>query len=310
MITVDAEGAISNLPESFGRLWESAEDACEGLPLSRSLTHNLIVVTNPERAGATHKLIDGLLNRHPCRALVVVIDPDECELTAQLTGLIRTQRKVRALVLEKLTIEAGWGDFPKLANLIRPLLVNDIGSSLFWAAQLPESLDQISALAALVDRTIVDSTLFAGDNWRSLGKIQDCEPLDLAWLRIGPWRRALAETFEHFEWQPEQPETDITLVHGMAFGSLGASRCLAAWLTEQLSATVRLVEEEGDGPDNEPWLLDLEHGPSHVQIRHLRTESRLLATITLKDRCLLPTYTQATRGSRSQLLAAALDLSW
>ena len=310
MIKVESVATISNLADSFSGLWQSAERACEGLPLTRSLTHNLIVVTSASQADATDRLLKGLLDRHPCRAFVVVIHEGPCDLEAQLSGLIRTQGKVRALVLERLSLHSDWEHFRKLANLIRPLLVNDIHSSLFWANELPQDLAKIADLGSLVERTIVDSTLLTHDDRRSLELLSDSAPLDLAWLRTGPWRRTLAEAFEHFEWQPEQAETQIKLVHGKSFGSLAASRCLGGWLSARLNAQAQLVEEEGEGPGGEPWQLELIHGPSHVQIRHLQHEPRLIATVTLEDHCLLPAYTQATRGDRSRLLAAALGRSW
>ena len=310
MIEVQSAAAISNLTESFSGLWREAESACDGLALTRSLTHNLIVVIDAAQAEATDELLEGLLDRHPCRAFVVVIHPGERKLKAELSGLIRTQRKNRTLVLERLALHTDWDHFRKLANLIRPHLVNDIHSSLFWGRQLPQDLSKIGELSSLAERTIVDSTLFLSDDWRSLEKLPGSNTLDLAWLRTGPWRRALAEAFERFEWQPEQAKTHISLVHGADFGSLGAGRCLQAWLIKHLDAEVQLTEEQGDGPASEPWLLDLKHGPNHVQIRHLQHEPRLVANITLKDHCLLPTYTQASRGDRSRLLAAALGHAW
>lgn len=310
MITVETDVAISDLIGSLNRLWEVAEDACEGITLTRSLTQNLILVTDSERLETMHELIDGLLDRHPCRAVIIVMHTEPCELKAKLSAQIRDRRRVRAMVLERLTIETDWEHFPKLPNLIRPLLVNDIATSLFWATKMPKSLGRIGAIASLVDHTIVDSTLFDGDDWRGLEQLSNHSPLDLAWLRVSPWRRTLAEAFEHFEWEAEDPETRITLVHGPSFGSLGASRCLESWLIEHLDAKVTLVREEGEGPPGEPWRLELQYGPIEVKVRHMLTEPRLQATVSLKEYCLLPTYTQATRGDRSQLLAAALDLAW
>ncbi len=309
MITVQANATIGNLIGSFGQLWETAEAACEGLVLTRSLTQNLLVVTDAEQAAAMHALVDDLLDRHPCRAIVVVVHAGECEVGGKLCGQIRKQRRTRAMVLEKLTLDTDWDHFPKLPNLIRPLLVNDITTSLFWATHLPTSLGRLTAIASMVDHTVVDSTLFNGDDWRSLEQIETHAPFDLAWLRLGPWRRTLAEAFEHFHWQADDPKTTITVEHGPHFGSLSASRCLQDWLVEHLGAVVQLDAKPGDGPTGEPWRLDLRYGPIHVQVRHLHAEPRLQAIVTLQDHCLLPTYCQATRGDRAQLLAAALDLA-
>lgn len=310
MIGVEADVVISDLTGSFSRLWESAEQACEGLHLTRSLTQNLILVTTPEQSSLSQELIGDLLDRHPCRAIVVIIHTNSCPLKATLSGLIRDQRKTRTLVLEKLVLETDWGHFRKLPNLIRPLLVSDIATSLFWAAKLPDDPQTLSAIASLGDHTIVDSTLFGKGDWQRLEQIHDHSPLDLAWLRVSPWRRTLAEAFEHFEWNPKKCETQVTLEHGPGFGSHSACRCLASWLTKRLQANVQLQRRQGGGPDGEPWLLDLKHGPIHVQIRHLKSEPRLQTNITLQNHCLLPTYTQVTGSSRPQLLASAIDLAW
>lgn len=310
MIGVEADVVISDLAGSFSQLWESAEQACKDLHLTRSLTQNLILVTTPEQVHLSEEVIEDLLERHPCRAIVVILHSTPCPLKAELSGLIRDQRKTRTLVLEKLILETDWDHFRKLPNLIRPLLVSDIATSLFWATKLPNDPRTLSSIASLADHTIVDSTLFGKGDWQRLEQIHDHSPLDLAWLRVSPWRRTLAEAFEHFEWDPKKHETQITLEHGAGFGSHSASRCLAGWLTKRLKTNVQLQQRQGNGPGGEPWLLDLKHGPVHVRIQHLKSEPRLQAIITLEDHCLLPTYTQVTGSGRPQLLASAIDLAW
>ena len=306
--TVSVEPDIGNLTRSLRELWEKAENADPEAGLARSLTQNLIVVTDEEHAEEMRATVDCILTRHPCRAIIVVlVEENFTDLRGELVAGMRMQGRCRALVLERLTITSDWSHYRKLPNLIRPLLVNDIPTCLFWAAQLPESHGHISAMASMADRTVVDSMLFRGDDWRGLAQLVDPNPFDLSWLRLTPWRRLLAEAFEHFEWEEFEPATTVVLEHGPTYGSLGAARCLEHWLTCKLDADVRLVKLPGNGPEGEPWRLDLTHGEIHIQIRHLMTEPRLRIELTLGNRCLLPNHTMASRGERADLLGAAID---
>ncbi|MCA8955262.1 MAG: glucose-6-phosphate dehydrogenase assembly protein OpcA [Planctomycetes bacterium] len=308
MTTVHATADIADLPGSLRRLWRDAAAAEQGCNLSRALTLNLVVVTDERSEAATAAMLEALPDRHPCRAIQISLEESAGILEVDLVGRIRAHGQGRVMAMERLHLRADPEQFAKLPNLVRPILVNDIPTCLFWATELPHSLGRIAALASMADRTIVDSALFTGDDWRSLRQIAHHAPFDLAWLRVAPWRRVLAEAFEHFAWEPEEPPTSVRIEHSAAMGSLGAARCLEHWLVQKLGADVRLARVAGDAPCTEPVRLELRHGPVHIVIQHLTEQALLRTDVTLESHCLLPAHTPTSRGSRAELLAAAVDM--
>jgi glucose-6-phosphate dehydrogenase assembly protein OpcA len=234
-----------------------------------------------------------------------VVIQSEPSLRGTLQGGIERMGRCRALVMEKLSLLATWDNYPRLHNLIRPLLVNDIPTVLFWACPIPADLERLTSMAALADRTIVDGTLFDGDDWATMQQLA-APPLDLCHLRLAPWRRALAECFEQFEWTCDTP-TKATIEHRPTCGSLNAARCLEHWLVGKLDAGVERMEVPSDTPDGQPSRLRLDHGAVTVEIRHLGIEAILSVELSLADRCILPTRTRASQGTRAGLLAGAID---
>ena len=307
MNTVAVTPRLAELPRSLAELWEKAEALDRNRALSRSLTLNLLVVTDAVHEDEMREIVDHLPTQHPCRAVLVVVDEAAGDLRGELTASVREQGRCRALVLEKLVLIGDRSQHPRLPSLIRPLLVNDIPTQLFWGCPLPNSFAPLAALAAMAERTVVDSALFAGDDWLSLQRGMGRRPLDLSWLRLTPWRQSLAEAFERFTWSDE-PQTRVLIEHGRAPGSMGATRGLQQWLIDKLNAQVRLVGLPGSGPEAEPWRLQLDCGDVTIQIRHLLNEPALVVDVSLPDRCLLPTRTKAIQSSRAELLAAAIDL--
>ena len=307
MNTVEVEPRLEELPRSLAELWEKAEALDHDRALSRSLTLNFLVVTDKDHKEEMNEIVEQLPTRHPCRAVLVVVDESVDDMQGELTATVREQGRCRAMVLEKLVLTGDWSQYRRLPSLIRPLLVNDIPTQLFWGCPLPDTFAPLATLAAMAERTILDSALFTGDDWRSLQQGMDRRPLDLCWLRLTPWRQSLAEAFELFTWN-ETPKTRVLVEHGRSPGSLGATRGLQQWLVEKLHAEVRLVELPGSGADGEPWRLQLDHGEIQVQIRHLLSDPTLEVNVSLPDRCLLPTRARASRNSRAELLASAIDL--
>ncbi len=297
---------ITSLEQGVADLWKHAREQRPGETLTRALTLNLIAVTDRKRQPDLRAAIDRLLLRHPCRLFLVIIDSQQQDITAKLSAEIQELRNCIQMVLERLTLTAKPSDFQKLPGLIRPLLVNDIPVHLFWAMPLPADLSHVAALSQMADRMIMDSTLFAEGDWHRLQLAESLAPTDLAWLRLEPWRRALAEAFEQFEWQPETP-TRVTIQHSNEQGSRATAHKLRAWLRSKLGAEVSLVRIKERCPTNEPLGIQLQHGPADLRVRHLCDEPRLEAQLSLDDRCLLPFRIPAAADNRGDLLAAAID---
>ncbi len=307
-LDIQLQPKIDALEPALAQTWRLAEAEEPDVPLNRSLTVNFIAVCDSAGEAEMMAALEQVLARHPSRVFLVVVDDSHKELQAQITAKVQAQNSCRQMYLELVRLQTNTADYPKLHNLIRPLLVNDIPIQLFWGMGLPKDMQLVTSLADMAAGCIFDSTLFRGDDWPRLHQLQHPRPMDLTYLRLSPWRRSLAEAFEHFSWQAEGPVCQVRLDIGKGVGALAAARSLEHWLVQKLAAKVQIQKLEDDlAPPCQPLCLDLQYGPVHIGIRHLCHSPQLQVEITLQEQCLLPYQVQASAASRGNLLAAALD---
>lgn len=294
------------VPDALRALWRECCSGNGDENVSRSLTMNLIAVVAAAREPEFRVLLDALAARQPCRAFLAVVHATGDGIEATVHGAARTLGSTRDLVLEQIDLRVPQAEFARLPGLIRPLLVNDIPTHCYWATEWPREPQRFDALAALADHAIVDSTRFllpaseldAVEQRRSAGR-----PLtDLAWLRLRPWRRALAEVFERTPFTADAV-TEVVVRHGEA--GTAAAALLGRWLERRLHAHVAL---ETDPLARDLAGVELTHGDA-VATATLQTTARIEVTVATPAACFLPFAVPASRGTEGDLLAAAIDLA-
>lgn len=299
---------LPDLSRSLARLWAEAA-AAEPTPLSRALTINLIVVAEAAAEPQVRAAVERLLVRHPCRVFLTLLDGAAPDVCAEVEARVQSDGKSRQTVFEEVCLRTTARTFAKIPGLIRPMVVNDIPVHLFWAAPLPENTWDLATMARLADQTIFDSCAFADPqrDFARLGEIAGVRLVDLSHFRLRPWRRALAEAFEKFEWQRRDP-THARIEHGPARGAACAAHVLGQWLRDRIDPAVTNAQADVAGaPANEPLRLELTHARVHVVVEHQLDAPRLRTTVTLHDQCLPRFSTLASRGQLGDLLAAAVD---
>lgn len=296
-------------PEIHGalrKLWRACLADQEGSDVSRALTANFLGLAEAPDADALREATERLQRRTPCRAFLLILDDAAAGNEARLSATTRRHGRLRDIVLEEITLRLPQRAIDQLPGLIRPLLVNDLPTHLYWAAPWPAVEQDFDQLRALCDHAVVDSRRF-GNPARELAVIAHRRTAgqrltDLAWLRLRPWRRALAEAFERFPWRPGT-RTRGSVRHGPKAAS--AAILLADWLHERLGASLTLAPD-GDpaapGPDRITLLVD------GVEVVLEAVGGDLRTHVTTADRCLLPFAVRAARGGDGDLLAAAIDL--
>jgi glucose-6-phosphate dehydrogenase assembly protein OpcA len=213
---------------------------------------------------------------------------------------------VRDIVLEQITIRLPARSFQQMPGLVRPLLMNDLPNHLFWAAAWPRDEAQFDAMAGLCDHLVVDSRLFV-DAPRDLAVVQARRDrgqriTDLAWLRLRPWRRALAEAFERLPWRTGTAVSG-TIRHGRA--SASAAQLLKSWLDARLGSRMQL-DASGDHTLACPDHVELATGGFQIELVAPRQQIRV--HVSTPEHCYLPFSVPRSRGTDSDLLAAAIDL--
>ncbi len=297
--------AIQDLERFVRQAWEE-EDADDERPLYRALTMNLITVGTADDESLLRATFHRVLRTNPCLGFLVLLAPREVPFSASFATHVRKSRKSRTVLLELVTLLASKADQRRIPSVIRPLLMNDLPTQLFWSGAAPQDLGTLRAIGRLADQIVYDSALFrdpAGDTDRieALG----LPTVDLTTLRVRPWRRALAEAFEHIEWR-EGLEVRAQICDTATAGTRAASVRLGKWLEHRLGAQVEIKgAPRGNAPSFEPCSLDLTCGDAHVRIEHRWPQADLKVSTTLRDRCLLPFSAVSRCDSRGDLLAAA-----
>jgi glucose-6-phosphate dehydrogenase assembly protein OpcA len=295
------------IPDALRAIWR---ECCSGEPdenVSRSLTMNLLAVTDAAQQTALRGVVDGLAARRPCRAFLVAVRPGSGTIEATVHGAARVAGRVRDLVLEQIELNVPQGAFAQVAGVLRPLLVNDLPTHCYWGTTWPADPRTFDGIDAVADFTIVDSARFrlpateldAIEQRRRAGR-----PLtDLNWLRLRPWRRALAEVFERAAHQ-DGATTTATLRHGDA--GLAAAALLGRWLEQRLAAHVAL---EPAGSDHDGLVgFELQHADA-LATATLTDGGRIEVAVETRAQCFLPYTVPASRGAEGDLLAAAIDLA-
>lgn len=300
------QAAWKQIPETMRALWQACLPEQAGGDVSRSLTINFVGIAPVAAQETMQWTLDRLQRRTPCRAFLLLLDEQAAPGTALLAATTRCHGTSRDIVLEEIVIRLPEAALAQVPGLVRPLLMNDLPCHLFWAAPWPPKGAAFDTVASLCDHAVVDSRHFIAPA-RDLLAVRErraagCRITDLSWLRLRPWRRALAEAFERVHWTPGTPAT-ARIRHGSQ--ALAGAMLLGEWLKERLAARVDF-DASGDAASAGPEAVVLRTEQFEVEIG-LRG-AQLRVHVTTPEHCLLPFAVPASRGSDGDLLGAAIDL--
>jgi glucose-6-phosphate dehydrogenase assembly protein OpcA len=120
-----------------------------------------------------------------------------------------------------------------------PLLVSDLPVFLRWRGSLPFGERPLEELVGVTDRLVVDSREWddpPGELSRFADYADRVAVSDIAWARVEPWRRAIADLW------PDVAEASSLGVTGPA----AESTLLARWLGARLGRAIELSREPAD----------------------------------------------------------------
>lgn len=335
--------ALREVEPELARLWGPAAER-EGGPepggpdVTRLALATLIVV-GPRADG----VLDTVVARHPCRAIVVRATADRSRrVAAEVSALCQLPVPGRPQVCsERIVLGAGPEAGDLLPGAVRPLVLADLPVVLWWAEDPRARPDLFRALAAESTRLIVDlpDPLAEPEALRAaLDPAVHPFARDLAWFGITPWREQVAQFFD----QPESADLlgriDRVTIDAAAADGRRTPRVaawLVAWLAGQLrwqarskaTADGRLaVEYEGPGgpigvevrlatePDREaPEVRGIAlttRGPAPATFRVARSPDRPDAVEVVceaRGRCPLPRLVHIPEFDAARRVAAALE---
>ena len=289
-------------------LWGQVE-ANLGGPLSRALTTNLIAVTPTADRDRLQAELERLQVRHRSRVFVVEWCDDVESLEVGVKVRARPCRYGGESMLEQITLRCSTSAQARIPSIVRARLAVDVPTHLYWSGPLADEGWLISALARTVDHIIVASGRFddpTHDRNRLASWIGD-DWCDLAEFRTRPWRRALAEAFEHFEWSAALP-TAVRIEHAEASASKAAAIALARWIEQRLRAHVVASVVQSDAPRfGEPIRIVLDHGQTKVLLERLPERPRIEVTVHRSETMTADFTVLPSASATGDLLAAAID---
>jgi glucose-6-phosphate dehydrogenase assembly protein OpcA len=304
--TPTREVPLKRIPDALRELWRDCVPDTPGGDVSRALTINFVGLAVGGDSEPLLQAVDRLHRRSPCRAFLLLLDESAGEPRAEVAATMRGTGRTRELVLERIAVRMPGAWLQNAPGMIRPLLVNDLRSHLFWGASWPHDEGVFDALARLCDHAVVDSARFARPDAEieRLHAHRHHAPriTDLAWLRLRPWRRALAEAFERFPWH-RGLRARATIRHGA--DALAAAVLLGRWLGERIGAEVEY--EGGRAGGQNPEIVELCVGEVEVLVG--TDGNQLNVQVTTPEQCFLPWTAPISRGTVGDLLAAAIDLA-
>lgn len=171
----------------------------------RACVLNLIVyaASREERAEAD-ELLETVVERHPCRAILIAAERESNEARLDAYASTRCQISARGskrICGEQITIEAAGAAVENVSTAVAPLLVPDVPVFLWWK-DIPHEEDKLfDRLSAMADRVVIDSASFdrPHEDLLRLAEVLSGGGLhlsDLNWGRLTSWRSLVASFWD------------------------------------------------------------------------------------------------------------------
>lgn len=245
------EANVSALAAELDALWRSADKDSEGRhPVTRACALTLLVYTeSDEAAREVSNLIGALTLQNPCRALIMVVRPEESPagLSARISAVCQLPAPgEKQVCCEHVTIVARGDAVRDLDKVVVPLMVSGLPVYLWWRAARTSEPEAFEKILRYIDRVYVDSEWFSNPEVelpvlaKQIQKYADQIAVsDLNWARVTPWRELTAQCFD-------SPDTRSYLnqINGVRIeysdrgaggnSSLGQGLLFSAWLAGRL----------------------------------------------------------------------------
>lgn len=248
--------AADAIEQELDRLWREVTHG--GQRVTRALMSNLIVLAD---APAAHNHRPPTLDedlwatgrKHPSRVVVVLhaagsTAPVEASISITAHGDSPTLFGV-----EQITVCSDVAG-PALASIVRPLVLGDLPTSIWWASSDPFVRELGRSLASLARQLVYDSRQW-GEPIEAFRAIQPIarssaahlDIADLAWRRLKPIRRALVQSLDPVVLPADIGTiTSVVIEHGPE-GDHAMGLLLVGWMGAQLGWTPIGVELRSGG---------------------------------------------------------------
>lgn len=228
----DIEGAMRDLERERYLLTGGA------LP-ARAL--NLIVIVDAAFEGEVIRRLDAVGRNAPSRTIFVRVAPHRTRLNARvaLSASDPAEERPDATLHERVVIDVGDRHVARLESIVDPVVMTDV-PTLVWAPHGHRAaFDAVVGLSqsVLLDTTDAAEPAVGLHVVHGLQASHDLSVVDLAWLRVSPWRLRLAAHYASPR-RTAELATIRTLEVRHDAQSAVAGWLLAGWFADRLGWTV------------------------------------------------------------------------
>jgi glucose-6-phosphate dehydrogenase assembly protein OpcA len=207
-LSVERGVDASKVEKELTAMWagmSAPEGERQSAGVVRACVLNLIVyaASGEERAEAD-ELLETVVERHPCRAIVIAAEREASETRLDAYASTRCQissRGSKRICGEQITVEAAGAAVENVSTAVAPLLVPDVPVFLWWK-DIPHEEDKLfDRLSAMADRVVIDSAAFdhPHEDLLRLAQLLSAGGLrlsDLNWGRLTSWRSLVASFWD------------------------------------------------------------------------------------------------------------------
>jgi glucose-6-phosphate dehydrogenase assembly protein OpcA len=198
----------ARLERELSRMWaemSAPKGEGQGAGVVRACVLNLVVyVAGKEECPEVNDLLEDIVERHPCRAVLIVADRKATAPRLEAFVSTRCQftaRGSKQVCGEQITIEADGPLVETASTAVAPLLVPDVPVFLWWK-DIPDQEDKLfDRLAEMADRVVIDSASFDHPHkdmirLAEILKTEGPRLSDLNWGRLTSWRSLVASFWD------------------------------------------------------------------------------------------------------------------
>lgn len=204
------EANVASLTAELDALWQSTADAEGRETVTRACALTLLIYTESEKeASEISQLVGALTLQNPCRALILVVQPDESPagLSASISAVCQLPAPgVKQVCCEHVTLVARGERVHDVDKVVIPLMVSGLPVGLWWRAGCPLQFNYFGKVLRYIDRVYVDSEWYPHpeSDLPALAKAirKSSSPAaitDMNWSRITTWRELAAACFDSIE---------------------------------------------------------------------------------------------------------------
>jgi glucose-6-phosphate dehydrogenase assembly protein OpcA len=199
---------VQQIERELTAMWSAPPAGAADAPVTRACMSNLIVyVPSHDAAARLEAEIVPIVEHHPSRVLMLVAEGTSGgePLEAYVSALCHLGDGGRQVCSEHVVIRAGNGAIRRLPSVVRPLVLGDLPTALWWTGPAPPvgGGELFRELREDATQVIFDSLEwtdqapgFVATAMWAAGVARNDGVSDLAWTRLGAWRSLVSQALD------------------------------------------------------------------------------------------------------------------